>query len=288
MPVPPQPPQPQPAPIVIGNANSKGGQLGPAGNLNGVNLGVLPGEYDKAFEQMVNSTGRARNDATERDYNNLSYLTSSPALTVRSGDQEQARRMQQQTIQGLFQAARGDRNSFAQQQLQQGFNQARGGVAALGAARRGVGAGQALRGIGAGQANLSMQQGMQSDMLMAQEKQAAQQQLMQYLEAQRGQDLAMAGINSNQALGTQQIGNSIALGQAGAMAGNRATGQQTGLDMLGIKTGADIRRQENLDRLLMQGIGAGATAAGSLATMNFGPPELTQADKINLMVTGSR
>lgn len=110
-----------------------------------------------------------------------------------STNSESDRVQQQRVIQELQAQASGNMNSQAQQQLGQGYQQARAQQSSLGSSIRGQSAGAAQRGIMQGQQGL--QRGFAGDqqMLKLQEQQAAQQMMAQLLAQQQGQDVAQAG-----------------------------------------------------------------------------------------------
>lgn len=142
-----------------------------------------------------------------------------PGIGMDLTNQDQARLEQQKVIQALQQQARGDLNSLAQQQLQQGYGQARAQQSSLGSTMRGQGAGAAMRGIQQGQQGI--QRGFAGDqqMLMLQEQQAAQALLAQMLQQQQGQDIGQAGAMSNTTLGSQGLDDAMRQFYAGGALG---------------------------------------------------------------------
>lgn len=183
--------------------------------------------------------------------------------------QAQARREQQRVIQALQQQARGDLNSLAQQQLQQGYGQARAQQSSLGSTMRGQGAGAAMRGIQQGQAGI--QRGFAGDqqMLMLQEQQAAQALLAQMLQQQQGQDIAQA----TGMAGTTNQANALneAMKQFYAQMGSGLNIEQgqIGAERNAAQYGFDLATQELGNRLLNQGAQAAAGAAGTVAGMDW-------------------
>lgn len=184
-----------------------------------------------------------------------------------TGNQDQARLEQQRVIQALQQQARGDLNSLAQQQLQQGYGQARAQQSSLGSTMRGQGAGAAMRGIQQGQQGI--QRGFAGDqqMLMLQEQQAAQAMLAQMLQQQQGQDITQAagmaggqlqGDALNQAMQQFYLGHGIqsALGR-----------EQLGIKKFLGDRGMNMQLQGLTDDLVRSGTQAVAAGAGTLMNM---------------------
>lgn len=190
----------------------------------------------------------------------------------------QARGQQTTVIQDLLRAAQGDPNSYAQQQLRTGFNQARGGVAALGAAARGQGAGQAMRGIAGSQAGLATQQNAQRQLLQAQEQQQAIQALLQAQQAQRGQDISNAGLSSQLGLAGQneadkQYQNLLNLGLKGT-----AGLAEDQLAFLGAQTGADVTRDRLDSQLYGDLINAANAGVATASKIDWGSPGKYNSD----------
>lgn len=120
-----------------------------------------------------------------------------------TANQDQARLQQQQVIQDLQAAARGNPNSLAQQELRKQNELARSQQSSLGSTMRGQSAGAAQRGIAAGQAGVARELPGQSQMLQLQEQQAAQAMLAQMLQQQRQQDTTQAQAMAQNAFGNQ-------------------------------------------------------------------------------------
>lgn len=203
-----------------------------------------------------------------------------PAVGFQTTNQDQARLEQQKVIQALQQQARGDLNSLAQQQLQQGYGQARAQQSSLGSTMRGQGAGAAMRGIQQGQQGI--QRGFAGDqqMLMLQEQQAAQALLAQMLQQQQGQDIAQAGGMAQGALGSQGLDDAMrqfyfGSGIATDVANQQIQGER-GRATLGFDlAGRDI--QDRLNQQLMQ-MGAGAAGAAERIWSNSQQPGYRQVD----------
>lgn len=184
-----------------------------------------------------------------------------------TGNQDQARLEQQRVIQALQQQARGDLNSLAQQQLQQGYGQARAQQSSLGSTMRGQGAGAAMRGIQQGQQGI--QRGFAGDqqMLMFQEQQAAQALLAQMLQQQQGQDITQAaGMAGGQMQGDalNQAMQQFYLGQGVQSALGR---EQLGLKQFMGEQGLNAQLQALTDDLVRSGTQAVAAGTGSLMNM---------------------
>lgn len=167
-------------------------------DFGGIDPYALPEEVRRAvasgngnWEQLF--TGRARGG--EIDARNPAGIDAT--------QNDESRRLQQNTIQNLHRLAMGDPNSQAQQQLGTAFSQARGNTGSLAAARRDVGTGAAMRGSAFNQNQLQQQQAQQSQLLMLQERQAAQEALLGALSGQRGQDVGFQKANVDAKLGNR-------------------------------------------------------------------------------------
>jgi hypothetical protein len=201
------------------------------------------------------------------------FFTGGPAAvqmpTFQTANQDQARLEQQRVIQDLQLAARGDPNSRAQQQLQQGYGAAQSQQASLGSTMRGQSAGAAQRGIQAGQQGI--QRGFAGDqqMLQVQEQQAAQAMLAQLLAQQQGQDISQA---TGMAQGVNQ-GNAMneAMRQFYAQQGSGLNMEQgqIGAERAAAQRGFDLEGTNTTNRLLRQGAGAVAGVAGTVGGMDW-------------------
>lgn len=179
-------------------------------------------------------------------------------------------------IQALQAQAAGDPNSQAQQQLLQGYGNAQAQQASLGSTMRGQSHGAALRGVQQGQQGI--QRGLAGDqqMLMLQERQAAQAQLAQQLAQQQQGDLTQAKIASegnlreaamNQGMSQFYAGNNIAL--AIALSKLKGEGEQAAY-------GFGLDRSDTNNRLVGNLLNAGAAAAGTAAQYGSPPPSSSQ------------
>lgn len=179
--------------------------------------------------------------------------------------QQESRRRQQTHIQDLMRAAAGDPNSYAQQQLQAGMSRARGGVAAVAGARRGLGAGAGLRGLGATQAGLDAEQGAQSALLLQQERMAAQEALVQALQTGREQDAAFDAMGARQTLAGQSEADRMYQQIVGLGAADTLGRTQNQLGLGAAAVGVDTA-QRQLDSSMMNSLlGAGASGLSTAA-----------------------
>ena len=184
-----------------------------------------------------------------------------------TGNQDQARLEQQRVIQDLQRAAGGDRNSLAQQQLQQGYQGAQSQQSSLGSTMRGQSAGAAQRGIQAGQQGI--QRGLAGDqqMLMAQEQQAAQAMLAQLMAQQQGQDISQAQGMAQGQLGAQGLTDAMRQFYLGGAAGmdQLATEQQN--QIARAQLGFDDEQRALTNQLINAGAGATAGALGTAGSI---------------------
>lgn len=184
--------------------------------------------------------------------------------------QQQSRAQQQTVIQDLMRAAAGDPNSYAQQQLRSSMANARGGVAALGGAQRGQGAGSGLRGISATQAGVNAAQGAQSALLMQQEQMAAYNQLVQALQQGRQQDMGYDSMMAQQSLAGQGEADRMYQQMLGLGINDTVGRTQNQLGYGAAKIGVDTAQRE-MDRNVYQSLlNAGGTAF-STAQQAFAP-----------------
>lgn len=185
-------------------------------------------------------------------------------------NQEQARLQQEQVIQDLQRAARGDPNSQAQQQLQQGYRGAQQQQASLGSTMRGQSAGAAMRGVQAGQQGI--QRGLAGDqqMLQVQEQQAAQAMLAQLLAQQYGQDINQAQGSAQGALNAEQLNDQMVQFYASAGMQGDTNQLQSMQDFnrarYGFDTDAKGIQDESTRRLISGGATALTTGAGMIDT----------------------
>ena len=199
-----------------------------------------------------------------RDRANNPETRSNPYQTA---NQDQARLEQQRVIQDLQLAARGDPNSRAQQQLQQGYQQATGQQASLGSTMRGQSAGAAQRGIQAGQQGI--QRGFAGDqqMLQVQEQQAAQQMLAQLLAQQQGQDISQAQGMAQGQLGSQGLDDAMRQFYTGAGIATDTANQQLRGERGRANLGFDLEGRNIDDGLNRQLMGLASGAAGTAASI---------------------
>jgi hypothetical protein len=149
--------------------------------------------------------------------------------------------------------------------LQQGFGAARGQAASLGALQRNVGVGAAHRGIMQQQQGLNQQQVGAEQQLRLQQQRGAEDQLMQMLGLQRGQDLSFADTSAKAALQNSAVQQALqqfytGLGVKGTL-GNYDRTQQRGLADLGFDNDmGDVSRD-----WVKGGIKVGGSLLGTLA-----------------------
>lgn len=136
--------------------------------------------------------------------------TSSPNVTQQdSSYADAARRQQDLILQQLQQYARGDMNSWAQQQLRGQYDAAANAQQALASSQRGVGAGAQMMQAQQGQSDVMRGLAGQQHMLMLQQQQGAQQLLAQQLAAQQGQDITGAQNSAQNSLMSSQLQNQM-------------------------------------------------------------------------------
>lgn len=190
-----------------------------------------------------------------------------------TGNQDQARLQQQQVIQDLQRAARGDPNSLAQQQLAQGYGDARSQQSSLGSTMRGQSAGAAMRGISAGQQGIQRGYAGDQQLLQIQEQQAAQAMLAQLLAQQHGQDISQAQGMAQGALGAQGLDDNMRQFYTQSGIGADVAANQIAQERARAKLGFDLESQ-NLNNILNQRlVGMAQGATGTLASMPWGAPK---------------
>lgn len=244
--------------------------------------GPVEGSGDRIQQYWTGGLNKSLDDRSV--YNQLmsGAARGTPGYTADASNQAGARQYQTQTIQDLLKAARGDPNSYAQQQLRAGMGQARGNVSTLGAAVRGQGAGAAMRGIGATQAGLDMQQQQQARILQVQEQQAATQALLQALQQQRGQDVGLAGIQAQERLGNTAESDRVFNDYMAAALRDSIGGSNNRLGMAGAAAGTALQQQGINSAMADSAVGALAAGAGTLSSMpgqqRYSAPPLVQAN----------
>lgn len=247
--------------------------------------GPVEGTGDRLQEYWTGGLNRSLQDRSV--YNQLmgAAQRGTPGYTADAANQAGARQYQTQTIQDLLKAARGDPNSYAQQQLRAGMGQARGNVSTLGAAVRGQGAGAAMRGIGATQAGLDMQQQQQSRILQVQEQQAATQALLQALQQQRQQDVGLAGMQAQERLGNTAESDRVFNEYMAAALRDSIGGANNRIGMAGAAAGTALQQQginSDIANSLLGGLTAGAGTLGTMGGQRgYTPPPMVQANVTN-------
>ena len=184
-----------------------------------------------------------------------------PSFDVTNSDQSRA--WQQSLMQDLQRQATGDLNSRAQQSLQQGYQQAQQGQMALGSAMRGTGGAAGLRAGTRGAGDI--QRGFVGDqqMLLAQEQQGAQAALAQMLGQQRAQDTQQAQGVAQTDLGGRSLQEMMEQFYAQNGLGAGLTREQLAAERSTALRGLDLEAKDLRDRLVGQGVQAGATALGA-------------------------
>ncbi len=174
---------------------------------------------------------------------------------------------QQRVIQELQAQASGNMNSQAQQQLGQGYQQARAQQSSLGSSIRGQSAGAAQRGIMQGQQGL--QRGFAGDqqMLKLQEQQAAQQALQQMLAQQYGQDISQAGYAGKGALEGRELNELMKQFYTSGAVGMSIADSQYGSDYRRAEAGMDLDEREIRDGQINKLLGASATGLATTASV---------------------
>lgn len=228
--------------------------------------GQIPGGYQTPGQGAIGPIGTPRPDSDYwSNYFNQQFQNGIAAPQYDTTNQDQARLQQQQVIQDLQAAARGNPNSLAQQELRKQNELARSQQSSLGSTMRGQSAGAAQRGIAAGQAGVARELPGQSQMLQLQEQQAAQAMLAQLLQQQRQQDIAQAqGMAQNSLSGQSALDNYYRqlFGGAldvGAQTQQNALGQglaQSGFDL------ASQQQQQGFYRDLINGAATATATAG--------------------------
>ncbi len=200
------------------------------------------------------------------------YFMQGPASvqmpTFQTGNQDQARTQQQQVIQDLQRLAMGDRNSASQQQLKNAYGAATSQQSSLGSTMRGQGAGAAQRGIRAGQAGINRGLAGDQQMLQLQEQQAAQAMLAQLLAQQQGQDITQAqgmAQGANQAAAMEEAMRQFYAQQGSGL--NMEQGQIAS-ERNNAQMGFDLAGRNTTNRLLRQGVQAGAATIGTIGSVS--------------------
>jgi len=246
----------------------------------------MPGIFDNpaasAVENWMQQNDQKRTSAVTAardpywdDYfrqNASSYLSGGPApITADPTGQDQARAFQSMTLQDLHNAAQGDPNSYAQQQLRASTQQAQAGASSLGAAIQGQGAGQGLRNIDASQAMIGARGAAQAETLKLQEQQAAMAAYLQALQQQRGQDAAKAGFDANLALKNQEQRNQGAQFYLGQGVGSAIQSGDENVGYQNAKYGFGLQQNALNQQLYSTLLGAGGAVAGHAMTLAQDP-----------------
>lgn len=212
--------------------------------------GQAAGPWDAFFANGVNSTR--------------------PGVGFDTTNQDQSRAWQQQVMQDLQRQAAGDPNSRAQQQLSQGYADARAGQSALGSTMRGTGGAAGLRHgvMGAG----SLQRGYAGDqqMLMAQEQQSAQAALAQMLAQQRQQDAGQAQAMAGNAMGNQRLDDALQQYYTQGTIGRALAGHQYGADLSRAQLGFDLDARSVAEQQRRDAAQAAGTAFSVLQSWGGG------------------
>lgn len=229
-------------------------------NPNSVSLGTKPGDdyWREFYRQGYNSPGAA-------------------PVNFQTANQDQARTQQEQVIQDLQRAARGDPNSLAQQQLRAGYQGAQSQQSSLGSTMRGQSAGAAMRSIGAGQQGI--QRGFAGDqmMLQNQEQQAAQAMLAQLLAQQHGQDITQAQSMAQGQLGSQGLNDAMRQFYLGGASGMDAAATERENQIARARMGYIDQNAALTQGLVNTGMNAGATALGTFGSFGGNTQQQTPA-----------
>lgn len=234
----------------------------------GATLGPAVADPKAAFDATKNASVLGNGDPTWNSF--FQRASGAPSMQMpglNAGLANNDRLQQQRVIQELQAQAAGNMNSQAQQQLGQGYQQARAQQSSLGSSIRGQSAGAAQRGIMQGQQGL--QRGFAGDqqMLKLQEQQAAQQALQQLLAQQYGQDVNQANMMTQGNLQGQALNQAM-----------REFYQNSGLDRdlsmgqlrneeLSANAGFDLERGDLTRRNVDRGVNAASTGLATLAQL---------------------
>lgn len=220
-------------------------------NPNQVSLGTTPGAEGNRYWSSYFSQG----------------AQAAPRAPIGFDTQnaDQARTWQQQIMQDLQRQAAGDLNSRAQQGLTGAYAQARAGQSALGSGLRGTGGGAGLRAGAMGAGNVQRGYAGDQQMLLLQEKQAAQAALAQQLAAMRQQDAGQAQAMAGNSIANQSLNNAMQQFYTQGGIQSDIGAQQTQAERARATLGFDLEGRNIQSEMLNRAAGAAATAGGAAA-----------------------
>lgn len=207
-----------------------------------------------------------KKDTYWEDYFRNQFGNYSPLPSYQTAQQDEARRLQQQTIQDLQTVAAGSMGTRAQKELAAQNKMGQQSQYALTSGQRGGDMRAAQRGAGQVASQLAGQQ----NVLKLQEQQAAQALLSQMLAQQQAQDITLAGDQSQYDLrgrALEDAFNQFMLGQGAS--------RELGLTQLQhdrnlMQAGLDLDSNSITKDWIDKGMQSGATALSTLGQMNWG------------------
>jgi hypothetical protein len=230
-----------------------------------------PSEIDQNPNQV--SLGTTPNSEGNRYWSN--FFAQGAQAPARAGiaydttNADAARGWQTQMMQDLQRQAAGDPNSRAQQGLTAAYGQARAGQSALGSGLRGTGGGAGLRAGAQGAGNVQRGYAGDQQILMTQEKQAAQAQLAAQLAQMRGQDAMQAQGAASNAMGNQSLNDAMQQFYVGGGIGADVASTQTAADRARATMGFDLEGKD-IESQLLNRFGGAAATAGATGARFFG------------------